>query len=259
MSFNSEGFLSEEIKKYQDLITSKRQPLFSLAKEVNRFAHAIKYELVINNENVQEMIAACALIKLHNNFQSVYILSTCGLIPDSKTILRSMLEVLFILKVSCEDESFVREYVSADQIYRKKLMSAAKNNPDKTFDETRQYATEEVLNKIKEDIESNNIQELRVDQLASRAGMKTHYDSAYRMLCNPAHSGARSLEQYLVIGEDTKVTSLDFGPTDDDIDLVLITAMDSLTIGLASIMNLFRINKIEEVEELRRRACDLKE
>ena len=98
------------------------------------------------------MIAACALIRLHNNLQSIYILCAYGLIIDAKIILRSMLEILFILKLSCEDDKFVKKYVMTDQIYRQKLLNAAKNNPDGVFDETRQYATEEVLNKIKQNL-----------------------------------------------------------------------------------------------------------
>lgn len=259
MSINEEGFLSEEIKRYQDHIVSKYQSFFTLGKEVNQFAHKIKYELAIHNEDVQQMIAACALIKLHNNFQSIYILCTYGLIIDAKIILRSMLEILFILKLSCKDSKFVKKYVKADQIYRQKLLNAAKNNPDGVFDEARQYATEEVLNKLKLDIETNKIQGLGIEQLAKDAGMKAHYDSAYRLLCNPAHSGARSLESYLMFDENKKVSGLNFGPTDSDIDLVMITAIDNLCIGLASILNFFKIDKTSDLEDFRRQAIDLKQ
>jgi len=258
MSINEEGFLSEEIKKYQDQIVSKFQSLFALGKEVNQFAHKVKYELRVHNEDVQQMIAACALIKLHNNFQTIYILCTYGLVNDAKIILRSMLEILFILKLSCEDYKFVEKYVMADQIYRQKLLNVAKSNPDGVFDETRQYATEEVLNKIKQDIEANDIQELKIEQLAQRAGMKSHYDTAYRMLCNPTHSGARSLEGYLMFDEDKKISGLNFGPTDEDIDLVMITAIDNMGIGLVSILNFFKIDKADVLEGFRLRAIDLK-
>lgn len=258
MSINEEGFLSEEIKKYINQIISKYQSFFTLGQEVNQSTHKVKYELEVHNEDAQQMVSACALIKLLNNFQSIYILCTYGLIIDAKIILRSMFETLFILKLSCEDVEFVKKYVEADQIYRQKLLNVAKNNPGGVFDETRQYATEEVLNKIKQDIDANDIQELKIEQLAQRAGMKAHYDTSYRMLCNPVHSGARSLEGYLMFDGNKKVSGLNFGPADVDIDLVMITAIDNMCIGLASILNLFKIDKAVDLGNFRRRAINLK-
>lgn len=252
MSINEEGFLSKEIKEYQGQIISKYQSLFALGKEVNQFAHKVKCELRIHNEQ-QMMIVACALIKLNNNLQSIYILCSYGLIVDAKIILRSMFEVLFILKVSCEDDEFVKKYVGADQIYRKRLLEAGKNNSVGVFDETIRNTAEKVLNKIEQDIRANNIEELKIEQLAKKAKMKAFYDTAYRALCNTAHSGARSLQEYFLFDKNNKLSALNFGPIDVGIDLVMITAINNMCIGLVSILNFFKIDKAETLKSFQRR------
>jgi hypothetical protein len=258
MSFEKEGFLSQEAEEYKSKVINDNQGLFHLCFELNTLAHGFKYDLQVHNQDAQEMILGCLLIRLLNNFQGIVILTNYGLVIEAKILLRSMLETLFILKICCEDKDFINKYIKSDQVYRYKLLNIPENNPDRIFDALREYATKDIKKQVKENIKVDNIKEFEIYELAEKAGLKSHYDSAYRLLCNTSHSGVRSLEEYLVLDEKREVQILNSGPIEKDFDLVLITAMDNLCLGLHCIFYFFKIDKRSIVDEFRKKIIELK-
>jgi len=258
MSFEKEGFLCQEAEQYKSKIINDNKELFNLCFELNTLAHASKYDLQIHNQEAQEMMLGCLMIRLLNNFQGIVILSNYGLVVEAKILLRSMLETLFILKICCEDKDFIDKYIKSDQVYRYKLLNIPRNNPDHIFDALREYATEDIKKQVKDNIKVNNIEGFEIYELAEKAGLKSHYDSAYRLLCNTSHSGVRSLEEYLVLDERSEVRILNSGPIEKDFDLVLITAMDNLCLGLFCIFAFFKVDKLSMIEEFRKRIIQLK-
>ncbi len=129
MSFEKEGFLGQEAEQYKSKIINDNQELFNLCFELNTLAHGSKYDLQIHNQEAQEMILGCLLIRLLNNFQGIAMLSNYGLVIEAKILLRSMLETLFILKICCEDKDFINKYIKSDQVYRYRLLNIPENNP----------------------------------------------------------------------------------------------------------------------------------
>lgn len=254
MTFEKEGFLSREAEIYAQEIIKKHQEIFNLCFDVNKFVHEHKFKMAIHNGSAKELILACLLIRQVNIFQSIILLTRLGLIVEAKILLRSMVEGLFITKACYDDEKFITKYILSDQMSRLKLLNAAKNNPDRVFDDLKDAMADDWVQDIKKDIDENNIEELRIQQLAEKVGLKSHYDSAYRLLSNPTHGGPRSLEEYLVLDDSGKVETLNSGPLEKGYELVLITALDTLCIGSQYVFDVFNINISQKLEEYRAKA-----
>lgn len=59
-----------------------------------------------------------------------------------------------------------------------------------------------------------------------------------------------SLDSFLVQDKDCELSSFDWGPKHDDLDLVLFTNVQMLLAALTAITKLFEVNKKEELKKI---------
>src|SRR5690606_4541463 len=105
MLFDEEGFLSDQMNEISANIEDDYKEAFNTCFELNHYAQEHKLNLPVNVDNVKQLIAASLLIRIHNGFQSVVILSRSGLETEAKIIARTILESLFVLRaISISDD-----------------------------------------------------------------------------------------------------------------------------------------------------------
>ncbi|MFA5780576.1 MAG: DUF5677 domain-containing protein [Elusimicrobiota bacterium] len=247
MSIDEHGFLGKEIEGYKQNIENKFKDIFELAYELNEYAQKIKFKFIIHNKDGQEVIAASLFIRILNGFQGAVILLKYGLTIESVVIVRSTLETLFVLKRICDDREYVRDYVKSDEKKRLKLMNIAHRNPSALFESLRQYATEEIITELKSKITKENIDEIQLETLAVKAGMRDYYDGVYRILSGISHPTPRAIEKYAVVDENRDVKSFNCGPMEDNLSETLITVIGLLNLALESVLKLFKLNEEEKL------------
>ena len=245
MSFEKYGFLGKEAKTIDERILVRNKEAFELFYEINRLAHEIKSKFVIHNLDGQEVLAACLFSRVLEGIQAGVILTKIGLEHDVKVIIRSVLESLFPLKICCENDRFYTEYFKSDEAKRLKIMNVAHKYTGKgLFRDIREEATEQVMSELKDKIKREKIKELKVEELARRAGMQEYYDLHYRHCSSVVHSTPRSLERY-VNHDGEKISGLIHEPTDKDAQMHLATLAEFLLKSIANISLLFEINEYE--------------
>ncbi len=250
MDFNEKGFLGTAIGEFIQSVESRYSDFFETCYRVNELAHDTRSQLKVHNHDGQEVFAASIFIRLHNGFQGTVILARMGMVIDAKTVLRGTLESLFILKLLCEDKTFVAEYVGSDQVRRLKWMNVALQTKDPNFDSVRKHATPEVIEKLKQEINQHKWKELSAADVARRAQLQSLYDTDYRLLSEETHTLPRSLE-HLTSADDTgDITGFEWGPSDESLDYILFTAIRVLFIALVSVTKLFSIDKKEELTKV---------
>lgn len=257
MPFDEKGFLGGQITEISNNIYADKKKYFDVCYDLNQFAHRVKFEFVIHNANGQEVISASLFIKILNGFQAIYILAKFGLLIEAEILLRSILEALFLLKITCEDSNFIPEYVKTDDAQRLKFMTIAKNNPDPVLDSLRDYATKEKMEELKNKITQENIKELQIKELAKRANMCKQYETTWRLLCSPVHSSPRSLQKYVTVDNKGDINSFLWGPITDDIDSVLLTSAEILFGATDLMVKLCKIDKQQEMNNFWSRMREL--
>jgi Family of unknown function (DUF5677) len=146
--FNERGYLGTEIGDFQKSVLKKHEKFFELLRQLNFYSHAKKFDLQIDSENGQQVLAVSLLTKILNDVQSVFILCTYGLTQQSRIILRSTLEGFFLLAKLVTDPSFVSVYIKADIINRLNIMKASHNYSGPMFNDLRKLATEGAIREL---------------------------------------------------------------------------------------------------------------
>jgi hypothetical protein len=243
MPFKENGFLGKEAGKMAIQIYERNKDFFELCYKINRFAEKIKFKFEVHNQDGQEIIAACLFMKMLEGFQASIILTNRGFAQDTRVVIRTMLEALFLLKTCCEDKEFVVQYINSDEKMRLKWMNIAHNSSFESMHPLKEYATEERRAELKDKIDSENIREIITEEIAKKAGLHELY-SAYRLFSSSTHVSPRSLEDtYIAINENGEISALIHEPTDKDAEIYLITLSECLLIGLKSMCLLFELKE----------------
>jgi hypothetical protein len=69
MSFDENGFLSEDIETFSSTVQEKYKDYFTLCYDVNEFAEKVKFEFNIHNDNGQEIISSCIFLKILERYR----------------------------------------------------------------------------------------------------------------------------------------------------------------------------------------------
>ena len=244
MSFENTGFLGKEAESMSMRIVDKHKKFFALCYDINRFAEKVKYKFDIHNQDDQELITACLFIRLLEGFQATIILASRGLVEDTKVVVRTLLESVFLLKVCCEDKSFLIDYIKSDEIIRLKWMNVADKSEWPFFNPLREYATPEIKTELEEKIRREGIKPIKIEDVAKKAELSAFYDAAYRWYSSSTHVSARSLENaYIGINENGDISHLLHRPDDREIEKHLLTVAECLLLALNSTCLLFGLKE----------------
>jgi hypothetical protein len=250
MDFNEKGFLGTAIDEFSKSIQSQYSKFIELSHQINELAHSAKFELQVHNRDPQEFLAATIFLRLLNGFQAVVILAMKGLLFEAKVVLRSVIESLFILELLCKEEGFALEYLGSSMVQSLKWMNIARESTDPNFDSLKQYATPEVMETLRKDIERYGYKKLDVERISDRAGLHNVYNTQYRLLSEQVHSLPISLDPFLVRDQKGELSSFDWGPKHEDLDLILFTNIQMLLTAMVSITKLFNVDKGGELKKI---------
>lgn len=247
MTIDNEGYLSKDMVNIQMGILEKSSEYFELARKVNKHAHSLKFMLDIHSRNAQEVIAASILVSLLESFNSIYILSSQGLVSDSKIILRSLLEKTLKLKYIVLSYENASNYIRQSEINRLKLMNVILNDQQGSFSET----VKKAIKKEERDLLSKQIKNeeipspLKIEELAQKTGMLVYYNNVYRLLNDDVHSNSSSLARFIETNEMGDITKLNwfssFNDITSEVNIIIFTAIALLISSIESINELFKI------------------
>lgn len=253
MPFDEFGFLGSQIKDISKQIYESNRDIFDLCHDLNNFAQKVKFEFSIDSNNGQQVIASTLFIKVLHGFQSTILLFKHGLASEGKVIARSIMETMFTLKAICDNEDAVREYIQSDNAKREKLLNVILNEPDQDiFSTVKKEITPEFIDSIKVRNRDQKVRDISAQEWAEKAGLKSHYQTAYRILSDEVHTTPRALQQYLK-EDDNGLLKLECAPSTDDFSPTLITALITLLISLDSLCTIFSINHGDELNQFEAR------
>jgi hypothetical protein len=247
MAFENQGFLDpagEWIAKCR----LDHEPYFHLALKVNEIALSLCPKLDINNENAQHILCASLFARIVELFEASIILVERCIINGSKIIIRSMLNTTFTINAIAKKEGLVWEYIQDDDINRRyRDLKRIKNNPhiyQNELDKEGDDLLGRKINDLEKKRRNEKPRELTVKYLAEKSGMIDFYNTTYSLFSGTEHSSARDMEQYLEISKTGKLIALKLVPhiKTEDIDLLLLTAIETLTYGIDAVGIVFGLN-----------------
>ena len=197
--FERKGYLGDEIRDLLPKVREIHNDAFHFFYELAEYAQKRFTQLTSSPAGSrQKMLAIAFFAKILAGTQAGCILSNHGLAVDARTVLRSALDALFLLRKTVKEPGFSKRYYDADDLKRLNRMK-------EYFKQTRDHET---VDSIQGRIDEDGLKKLEnIEKLAASVGMSDQYKRLYRIFCDDAHGNPRSLQRPALPSGD-----LDWGP-----------------------------------------------
>ncbi|RDU38915.1 hypothetical protein DRW41_05000 [Neobacillus piezotolerans] len=256
MSINEEGYLSEEMNEIEKEILHDNYKYFNIARRLNILGHSLKFKLNIHQQDAQEITAATLYVSLLESFNSIYILTSKGLIVDANILLRSLLEKTLRLKyVSMTYENAIHYHMASEK-ERLKLLNSIHNAKEGVFsNEVRSTITKEEIDNLKERIDLEGVKELPSNEVLARmTGLEMIYQNAYRILNSYVHTNATLINKFVNTNEKGMITDLNwfshFNNNSSEVEQVMFSTLYLIITATETIIELFELEYGELIQSL---------
>jgi len=243
--FIEEGFFSSGINRWSKECRHRYYEWFKLCEELNRYSIKLSQTLKISEDNRQQPLAIALFFKLLSFFEGSVILAQRCMVNETKVLLRTLMENLFILKAITKDESMANHYY--EYHFFEKLRSLKQI---KKYGSTKFYSglnLDERIKELEEIRKQKKLKRLGVDDWADKAGLIEFYTTAYPVLSWTAHSNVIDVGQYIRGKSDDEIEGVEWHPQLEGIAELLLTAIECVVIGLRSVNELFNLGVEKEI------------
>ena len=258
MNDRENGFLSRNIDEAISEIRNQNKDWFELAEEINIQVHKLLPLIRIDKKSAQEVYVIALLIRFLETFQGIVILAERGMAPETRILLRSLMELLFHIRAAVNDYSFVEEVISEDSKLRLKLMNKLRQCSDRAKEDLIDFPNTVLEKDLKDLITTRDIHEVKTWYVAKKANLLDYYNTAYSVFSQTVHTKARDLEEHIILnGTDTVQFKL--GPTTIELDLYLLSAIECTFHILDSIIQFFKVENVGILDTLYKKFKELTE
>ncbi len=247
MSFEETGFVGSCIQPWIKEIHENHAALFTVADETNKLCQGSLYDIDAHNKDPQEIVIACLYIRILSDYQSIYIHCERGMMPEARTILRTMWEAIFILGAVVGDSKLALVYIKEHERGRygfiqklKKLQTKPEN-----YDPAELLELEKTLGE-----EIKEIEKFTTEEWAKRAGLYDIYLGPYTVLSGTVHVKISDLEQYTIVDEKGDIKDFKYEPDDTGINITFVSAIEAMLLAGRNTLTFFKIDKNRQFDDL---------
>ena len=124
----TDGFLSEEAASAKIQIITKYDDFFSFARELNRYSMGFMAGLKIDWKDNYRLIINALFIRVLETYQGCFLLSEFGMVPESKILVRSMLEMVFNIVALQKKPGLLDHYFNQHEVSHFRALKATQNS-----------------------------------------------------------------------------------------------------------------------------------
>jgi hypothetical protein len=243
--FTEEGFLSSAIERWSKECRRRYHDWFILSEDFNRYCMQLLPKLA--HKNRQEHLVVALFIRLLSIFESSIILAERCMMNETKVQLRAMMEALFTLKAISIDETMAERYYDNNILEKlKNLRRYKRYGSDALLKGLDLDKRIEELDEIKK---QKSIVPLTFEELAQKAGLSEFYVTAYSVLSWTVHSNVIDIGQYIRGESDEEIEEVSWHPQIEELDMLLLTAMECAVIAVRAVNELFALGVEREIVE----------
>lgn len=240
--FDSDGFLTDRRGTLEAGINRAHGGLLARARQINRDCHELLFATDIRNRDVQGVLVATLFMRALEHYQATLILLGTGLIAPAKVALRATLESVFTTRAVAADKDALGAFINDDLLQRRKLIRKAQQHDHTNLDELREALTENIIERLEQQIKASGAKSLKTEDLSKFAGMHNWYTTAYALLSKATHTNVRELEAYLSLDESGEIRSIEYAPSTEEIPHQILTAAHCILLAADAVARTFEID-----------------
>ncbi|KAF0235304.1 MAG: hypothetical protein FD177_58 [Desulfovibrionaceae bacterium] len=205
----------------------------------------------IDRGDVKRTALATLFCKIINSFFSASILLRCGYAQDAGTIVRSLIEALFVMKACHESAEYLDQYMRTDikvldKVHQKHSTYVERMKIKGLMTDDDSLAHKDAHEKAMEVYEGQSGVELNIARAAEVAKLQDMYDIIYIHLSTMnSHPSVRSLGSRMTLDDGGGLKEFNVGPDHKGVDwmfsiliqpvIITLECMDKeLSIGISS-------------------------
>lgn len=215
-----DGFLSEEAATARIQIIAKYDDFFEYARELNRYCMEFMAGLKIDWKDNYKLIINALFMRVLETYQGGFLLSELGMMPESKILVRSMLEMVFNIVALQKKPGLLEHYFNQHKVSHFRALKATlefKSKPLK--DAVKNHKLEQLYLAKKIERKGKEFPTLSPKEWATEAELTDLYNVYYTDYSDSIHSNPSALDDHIDNKPDE--INLAFGPSDKDLYDVL--------------------------------------
>jgi hypothetical protein len=242
MSFETEGFLSEEAADWMRSNVERHRGLFLHLEVVIRSSYKFLGLSKFNNRNKQHVFTSALFLRSLNSLQALYFLAQRGFVSDVQATARNLIEVQFRISAVTHDALTVNFLVlDQERRRRKKLMTFISGSipvpADSKADDLQRRkdqfdqeiaSIEQGIFKLRPDAKTDTGGHIilpNIRELAKIAKLESSYEMYYDLLCEAVHTSTSHLENTTTFDENYTVQGFQYKPTEQDLVMFSLMAV----------------------------------
>lgn len=240
--YQSHGFIGREIHTWIKTTKQTHKALFKLAEKINADCYKTLGSLTIDSDSLRQTLISCLFPRCLELFQATYVLVEHGMSPSSNIALRALLEAMFVLCATANDDDALEAYVIDGERERLKVTRKLLADKGTTLSEDRLNAIRGIQNELDEIMKKQKVRKFSTEDFAKKAGLHSWYLTAYTKTSWAVHTNIRDIERYLILDKEKNLKSIQFIPSDQDAVDVLSAASNAMIISLGEFLSLFGLD-----------------
>ena len=131
MSFEVDGFFSPEIDRFREAVrpTEPFKSWFDYALALNRIGFDLLRQASSPATDPRLFAMHANFVRAHQSFQGALVLAERGLIPDTRTLVRSGVESAIALHALANDIGFIDKMIEAHHLHQRKVARIVLDTP----------------------------------------------------------------------------------------------------------------------------------
>lgn len=212
-SIEEQGFLSDEALKNKDIFYHNYKDLFDFASDLNKSSMELMRSIKLDWSDHPKIILNTLHLRLIENYQAVVMLLQLGMVSQAKTIVRGMLETVFILVALQKKPELLQCYFDQFEEGRKRALKASCQFKGEHLKKAaKDHKLEEHYVKHRNDLKGKTLNVLKPKQWALEAELEDFYNLWYTLYSNSSHSNIPALDDHFDKSEQE--LNMSFGPSD---------------------------------------------
>ncbi len=238
MTFETQGFLSQDIETWRKRFVEKNSEWFGIAARVNEVAQKLAFSAHTKDggRNAERRLLAGQLfVRVLSSFQGAILMAERGMTVEARTLVRGCLESTFILGALHDDDyEIVKIMLHADYNSRRTLAYNLSRNA--IFRGVVDANTLRNVDSLADAAAKPcQVPKLSYKELAEKGGMEGLYDIYKQLSADAAHPTVTSLSRHLDPDERDTANSVVCGP-DGNVSELIDTISLALNILLGACM-----------------------
>ncbi|MEL7641685.1 MAG: DUF5677 domain-containing protein [Solidesulfovibrio sp.] len=219
----------------------------------------------IDKTNTDHLLFYALFYRIVNSFSSAKLLISNGYIQDAGTIIRSLLETLFVLKACIDDNKYLETYKRTDataveNVYKRYLQYTTRLEANGELDDSNADRYLRLYQQELEKYKEADRAKLNYCEAASKASLQDMYDLLYPHLSTiNTHPSLRSLGGRLALDKDENVAELRLGPEQKNANWMLALLIQPMIVAIECIAKKFHLGLEKDIASIFEKFCEERE